>query len=101
MDLFINEEKQGRHIVDSPHYIEGRSILTADANMLLRLYAGKGKQQKNDKGNFEGRETFMHTDEIGIWKDGEGSHSKTNRGTIHYSKTGAHIVPSKPNNVVI
>ena len=66
----------------------------------LRYNAGKGKKQIDDKGNFKGKETFVHVNEIGIWKDKQGNYCKTNRGTIHYSNTGAHIVPSMPINLL-
>lgn len=96
MAYFVDWDKQGKHILEHNNYIEGRSILSADPEMLVSLYAGKSKRQIDNGGNFKNRETFIHSDEIGIWKDEQGRCSETNRGTIHYSKKGVHIVPSRP-----
>ena len=92
----INWEKQGKHIICSKYYIEGKSILTADPERIIKLHAGNGKKYITNNGSYKNKESFIHNKIIGIWKNEQGKQSKTNRGTIHYSKTGAHIVPSMP-----
>ena len=99
MSFFINPEKQGRHIVDSQYYVEGRSVLTVNPELLIKLYACKGTPCIDKNGKPSNKEIFIHTEEIGIWKDIEGRQSVTNRGVIHHSNTGVHIVPARPNNI--
>jgi len=96
-NLNINKQKQNRHICDSPDYIEGRSILTADPETLVDLYAGKGTTIIID-GAWNNKERFTHTDIIGVWKSFDGNITlPTNRGILHYSyKKGVHIVPANP-----
>lgn len=60
------------------------------AQELLDKYAGKGHIP------LKGREVVKFDQEIGKAYDLEtGKYIETNRGTIHYSKDGAHIVPTK------
>ena len=93
----IREDRQGRHIPSSPFYIEGKSILTADPNELIRLYAGRSSPQFTLKGAWREREDFQHSSTVGIWKDLDGHEAPTTTGVIHYSKKhGAHIVPDVP-----
>lgn len=43
------------------------------------------------------KETVDFGEQIGIWKSVDGiTELPTTRGTIHYGKKGAHIVPVKP-----
>ena len=96
-NLKLNKIKQERHIADSPNYVDGRSILTSDPEMLLSLYAGVGTPINVD-GAWFNKERFTHNDFIGIWKSPDGKISKkTRNGIIHYSKeNGMHIVPAQP-----
>ena len=96
-NVFINLEKQGRHIENSQYYIEGRSILTTDPEMLMNLYAGKGIPIVVN-GKQINKERFVHSDVIGIWKSLDGKLSlQTTKGVIHHSKKkGLHIVPAEP-----
>jgi filamentous hemagglutinin len=95
-NLNVHYAKQNRHIVDSGNYMEGRSILTADPEMLIEMYAGKAAPIIID-GEWNNRERFEHTEFIGIWKSSDGVKSlPTSRGVIHYSKHGVHIVPARP-----
>ena len=96
-NLKVNKSKQGRHIQGSPDYIEGRSILTADPEMLVRLHAGHGTPIIID-GVWSKKERFIHGDIVGIWKSPDGKVSvQTYNGIIHYSrKKGVHIVPAQP-----
>ena len=95
--LAINWDKQGRHIKGHKNYIPGRSILTADPELLLQLYADEGNGLTTYTGVAKNRERFDHTEVIGIYKSEDGAYRlPTTRGIIHYSKTGAHVIPSRP-----
>jgi len=96
-NLKVNRPKQDRHLQGSPGYIEGRSILTADPEMLIHLHSGRGTPIIID-GVWSNKERFTHWDVVGIWKSPDGKVSEqTYRGIIHYSqKNGVHIVPAQP-----
>lgn len=89
--LIIHSGKQGKHIIGHSNFIVGRSILRADANALLKSHAGKGKMINENKE----RVNFGKT--IGDYYNSTTKHYEpTKQGIIHYSKTGAHIVPAAP-----
>ena len=100
-NLNVNKIRQDRHIHGSPNYIKGRSILNADAEMLVNLYAGRGTPIIVN-GVWNNKERFVHTDVIGVWKSHDGKNSLvTNRGVFHYSlEKGVHIVPAEPKNLI-
>ncbi len=91
---------QEKHIPGTPNYKQevanGRtkSIFYGDnkkAQELLDKYAGTGEFPRN------GREVVDFGQKIGKAYDMKtGKYIETTRGTIHYSKDGAHIVPAKP-----
>ena len=96
--LTLNETHQNRHIRGSDNFDPDRGTLTADPLELIRLYAGKGNPIQTNRGGWNQRERFIHTSEIGIWRNkSTGEESLTNAGIIHYTKrNGAHIVPANP-----
>jgi len=98
-NLAIYRIKQNRHIQNSAGYIDGRSILTVEPEILVDLYAGKGNPFINE-GAWNNKERFTHIDIIGIWKAPDGKTSlATKNGMLHYSpQKGVHIVPAHPNN---
>ncbi|MGN9866613.1 T7SS effector LXG polymorphic toxin [Bacillus swezeyi] len=91
---------QEKHIPETPNYKQEvangktKSIFYGDnkkAQELLDKYAGTGEILKN------GREVVNFGQKIGKAYDMKtGKYIETTRGTIHYSKDGAHIVPAKP-----
>ncbi|WP_282068193.1 T7SS effector LXG polymorphic toxin [Bacillus pumilus] len=91
---------QEKHIPDAPNYKQEiangkkKSIFYGDnkkAQELLDKYAGTGHIPS------KGREVVKFDHKIGKAYDFETEkYIETNRGTIHYSKDGAHIVPTKP-----
>ncbi|MED1422225.1 T7SS effector LXG polymorphic toxin [Bacillus altitudinis] len=91
---------QEKHIPETPNYKQEvangkkKSIFYGDnkkAQELLDKYAGRGEFLKN------GREVIDFGQKIGKTYDMKTQqYIETTRGTIHYSKDGAHIVPSKP-----
>jgi hypothetical protein len=91
---------QGKHIVGSPNYDPTRSTLTADPKALLERFSGRGTQVgRIPVGKPGSREVFDAGNEtIGIWRNEDGLSAPTSRGTIHYAKRGAHIVPATPRN---
>lgn len=98
----LNRKKQSRHSKDSPEYKkcieQGRkmsvvTISNEEVDKLIQKYSGKGHIFTKN-GQF--KETFDHTEKIGIYVDVDGNESETNRGTIHYSKNGTHLVPAVP-----
>jgi len=90
----INRHKQGRHIPGSSNYIPGRSPLSIsfqEAQQLIEHYAGAGRWQGGNKEvvRFPFRiGTYIHNDRT--------TRTPTPVGVIHYSRTGAHLVPANP-----
>lgn len=97
--LEINEEKQNRHRPGTKEYSSEKSILnltTEEAQELVYRLAGTG--DSHFRPNNE-KETVTADRVIGtvVWKDEDGSIvnlGETKRFTIHFSKTGCHIVPT-------
>jgi hypothetical protein len=42
------------------------------------------------------KERFVHTENIGVWRNKSGKEAQTNRGIIHYGNRGVHVVPANP-----
>ena len=93
----VHEGKQGKHIPGHNNYREGRSKLTismSEADKLIREKGGTGKMVAHNSN----RERVDFGIVIGFYVDNEtGTSLPTSKGIIHYSKSGAHIVPSYPN----
>lgn len=87
---------QGKHIPGHNNYNPnlGRSIVhggMARAQRLINEFAGTGAWHGTNK------ETVDFGIVIGTWVSPDGSRRlSTTRGTIHYGKHGAHIVPAAP-----
>ncbi len=65
-----------------------------ETQQIINEYSGKGKVRIDGK---RFKETVTADRMIGVYVEKyTGKEIPTNRGTIHYSKSGAHIVPSKP-----
>lgn len=90
----IHSGKQGKHIVGHNNYIKGKSIFngtTEDAGKLIKKFGGTGAKKGTNK------EIVDFGQVIGKYVDpNTGKLYNTTMGTIHYSKSGAHIVPSRP-----
>ena len=93
-DTKINIGKQGKHIVGTNNYMEGRSIFYGsmdDAQHLIDKFASTGEwistnKERVDFGKVIGQYINPATNKA----------VDTTVGIIHYSKTGVHIVPAKP-----
>jgi hypothetical protein len=98
--LTLNVVHQNKHIEGSSNFDPTRSTLTADADELIRLYAGNGVLIPGNAGSWSQKEWFVHSTEVGIFRNiNTGVVSTTNKGMLHYSKRGVHVVPSDPKGV--
>lgn len=95
--LKINVKKQNRHIPGTREYIDGKSILSVDAQELINQYAGTGDILISSSGKLINRERVSAKEVIGIYKSEDGKiELETKNFTIHYSKNGPHIIPARP-----
>lgn len=95
----INPEKQARHKMGDPRYIDGRSYVTATDEQLQEFSDKCTKSGDVHIRNNGTQFTVTNTADYQIGVDIDDVTNKktpTNRATTHYSKTGAHVVPSKP-----
>jgi len=90
----LHPGQQGKHIVGHNNFKKGRSVFHGtldDARRLIEAHGGTGHWRGPN------REVVDFGRVIGVWVDGStGERRMTTRGTIHYSRRGAHIVPSNP-----
>lgn len=95
----INPEKQGRHIKDAPEYTPGRSYILGDvdaAQALVDKYHGTGTPMFDKNGKWKNKEVVKSLEAIGYSVDPKSLEEQlTNRFVIHYSNTGAHVVPTR------
>ena len=98
----INPEKQSRHDINSNGYITGRSYLLHGVNAqdLVNKYHGTGWSPLTETGKWKSKETVSIGEIIGVEVDRfTKEETLTDRFTIHYSKTGAHVVPARRRNL--
>lgn len=97
--LELNHEKQQKHIKDSPGYIKGKSYLTiseSEAAEIIKQQSGKGTPVFDRQGNWKNKEKISYYKQIGVNVDAKTkAETPTTKATIHYSKTGTHLVPRK------
>lgn len=90
----VHYGKQIKHMPGKKGYDPSKSPVTLDIVEIQRLIdrkAGTGKWCKPNKEVIDFRQI------IGIFKDDSGIFAlPTTRATIHYSKTGCHLVPAAP-----
>jgi len=95
----INADKQNRHIKGSDGYIEGRSYIKGtveDAQKLIEELSGTGEPVYKPNGEWNNKEKVTADKVIGVNIDPKTmQETDTAKATIHYSKTGSHIVPRK------
>lgn len=91
--------KQGKHILGHNNYEVGKSILThSNPQALLDKFAGTGQAVRGTIGEAGYIERVDFGTVIGQWVNPKtGEAVETTVGRIYYSKTGAHIVPTRPN----
>lgn len=97
--LEINHEKQSRHIKGSPEYIDGRSYLTISedkAQKIINEKSGTGLLVYDRNGLWKHKELIDCNEVIGVdINKSTMEETPTDKGTIHYSKSGTHLVPRK------
>ena len=90
----IHFGKQEKHLPGRRGFAPGNSPITVSIQRLQSLverFAGTGEWVSPHK------EIVDFGEIIGKWRDREtGREILTSRGAIHYSKSGAHVVPSHP-----
>ena len=90
----IHFGKQSKHLPGQPNHDSSKSRITIgirELQRLVELNAGTGRWEGKNK------EVVDFGTVIGTFRakpDDPGV--PTARGTIHYSKTGAHVVPARP-----
>ena len=105
IDLTIKKDKQLQHIKNSEKYIVGKSYFNDKYSNIDKLqelvneYAGKGRIIASKKGELVNKEIIRINENVGkyILKDNDEiiMNEDTNSFTIHYSKNGVHITPSR------
>lgn len=97
--LDINPEKQAKHIKGCPEYIDGRSYLTISedkAQKIINEKSGTGSLVYDRKGLWKKKELIDCDEVIGVdINKSTREETSTDKGTIHYSKSGTHLVPRK------
>ena len=93
----VNPEKQSRHDKNSDGYIKGRSylLLGIDAQELVDRHHGTGEPKFTNAGSWNNKEVIATDNDIGVLVNPDTREEiLTNSFTIHYSRTGTHIVPA-------
>lgn len=100
ISLTVNPEKQGRHDKSSPLYIPGRSYMLIpleEIQDIVNQYAGTGARGESVIKRWNNKEIIEVPEFVGVNVNPQTKEKeKTNYLTIHYSKTGVHVVPAKP-----
>ncbi len=101
VNLRVSAQKQRAHIPLTKEYErrismgETPSILTADAEELVRRYAGKGELVMFN-GKWKKTEVISHSSIVGVYINKRyGLRYETKSARIHYATNGVHIVPDK------
>ena len=93
----VHKGRQDKHIVGSNNYTPGRSVFSGtqkQAENLIKQHSGTGQPLGPNKERVDfGKVIGNYVD------DSSGKSYPTTMGIIHYSKSGAHIVPAKPKNL--
>lgn len=91
----IHFGKQAKHLPGQPNHDSSKSTITIgiqELQRLVELKAGTGRREGKNK------EVVDFGSIIGLFRaTASGPGVPTTVGTIHYSKTGAHVVPARPN----
>lgn len=97
LPLTLRPGKQAQHI-KGDKYVEGKSYLTIsaeEAQEIVNRYHGTGFIRINNNGA-QIKETISLDNDVGVVIDTDSSEEWiTNKITIHYSKKGTHIIPTR------
>lgn len=100
----IAHDKQNKHILGKHNFDKDKSVFEhKDPQGLLDKFAGTGRPMNKElPGSPSYKENIDFGEHIGIWKSGNNNIAlPTTKGTIHYAKDGAHIVPAHPESLVV
>lgn len=94
----MNSYNQSKHIRGESNFDPTRGELTVNPQVLYARYSGKGQFLITNAGDWNSKERFVHSTDIGVYRSKyTGEETLTNAGIIHYSKRkGWHIVPARP-----
>ncbi len=95
--LTINPEKQNRHIIGTKEYTQGRSYLTIsvkNAQQIIETKYKNGVFLFSESGRWKNKVLIVADDIIGVNVDAIET-TITKSATIHFSKSGTHLVPRK------
>lgn len=99
LKLNLNVGNQKKHIRTEKGYTAGRSYIYGtleDAQKLVDQYSGTGKLKFTSKGTWTSKEFVVADKPVGVYVNPDnGEVFETRRFSIHYSKSGTHIVPRK------
>lgn len=70
------------------------TVSDSEVQKIIDTHSSTGKHFKFADGTIRVR--FVHTEIIGVYVDRNGNKKDTKRGTVHFSRKGAHIVPADP-----
>lgn len=95
--LTVHQGKQGKHILGHNNYQGGSYVFdTIDIQELVNKYAGNGELKFKHDENWNKVEIIEIDEYIGMYiSKNKTEIYETKRFSIHYSKTGIHIVPRK------
>jgi len=101
-NIRIHQDRQNKHVIGKHNFIPGGGeFMHHDSQGLLSKFAGKGKSANGKSPGDAGfRERIDFEEFIGYYVNRERNIKlPTNKGIVHYSKNGAHIVPSHPGEI--
>lgn len=91
----IHFGKQAKHLPGQPNHDSSKSTITIgiqELQRLVELKAGTGRRLQG-----KAKEIVDFGTTIGLYRATPNAPGvPTTLGTIHYSKTGAHVVPARP-----
>ena len=95
--LELHEGKQGKHILGHNNYDNNKSVIVItndEIKELVKAKHGTGKILITDKGTLTNKEIIKNENYVGYCVENN-KKVYTKYLTIHYSKTGFHVVPKK------
>jgi len=97
-NIKIHWGRQNKHIEGTNNYQKGKSILQhSDPERLIKVHGGSGLQVRGTPGEVGYQEVINFKEHVGLSIcEKTGTKVSTTWGKIHYSKEGAHIVPTVP-----
>lgn len=99
-NIKIHLDRQNKHVLGKHNLQEGKSIFTHNnPQKLLEKFAGKGEKVRGNFGESGYQEIINFGEDIGYSLTQDGIKTPTSWGKIHYSKDGAHIVPTIPRKI--